>query len=367
MDLSVAAVTFALTRRAAELGASAMELGLLGSVMFGSYTLFALAAGQLSDRWGRRPLATIGSAVAAITAVAFAFSTSLPVLLAWSILFGAGIGGFWPTAIAWLGTGARGAALSKRLARFSMAWNLGLLLGFALTGIIFRHSPQLAFYVAGAGIVLVIALLLLPVPPPPVETGPALQPVIPKGRGFRKTAWLANFGITFALTGVIAMFPQLATSLDIPADRHGLLLACGRMAALLTFWILQHLQGWRTRLWPLWVAQAVVVLALAGMGWFDSFWLFALALACAGAVSGYTYQASIFFTLEETVEQGKGSGFHEAVLATGLFLGPLLAGIVGQRFSLRSPYFFCAGALAVLIGAQLVVVFLRRNRVSLPA
>ncbi len=46
-------------------------------------------------------------------------------------------------------------------------------------------------------------------------------------------------------------------------------------------------------------------------------------------------------------------------------LGPLLAGIVGNRISPRSSYLFCAGVLVLCVGVQLGVVALRRRRIRL--
>src|SRR5207249_11202140 len=126
------------------------------------------------------------------------------------------------------------------------------------------------------------------------------------------------------------------------------------------------LQFWRTRLWPLWIRQAIAAAALALIGAANATWLFAVAFAVSGAVSGYTYQASVFFTMEEMTEKGKGGGFHEAVLGIGMALGPLLAGWVGQHYALRSPYFFCSGVLVALIAAQMVLVFARRRATVRP-
>ncbi len=81
-------------------------------------------------------------------------------------------------------------------------------------------------------------------------------------------------------------------------------------------------------------------------------------------VSGYSVQASILFTLEEMTEKGKGSGFHEAMVGSGLFLGPLLAGGAGQVGHLRAPYWLCAGLLALLVLAQMLVVAWRRQAVK---
>ena len=189
---------------------------------------------------------------------------------------------------------------------------------------------------------------------------------MPKGRGFRKTAWLANFAVTLTTQGLCALFPQLATHLDIRADIHGGMLALLRATSLIAFIGLAYWSYWRTHLWPLWVAQLIGVLALVMVGFATQTWLFAVAFALNGLVAGYSYQASIFFTLEEVAGKGEGSGLHEAILGVGIFLGSLLAGWCGQHYSIRSPYFFCAGMLAVLIVAQMVLVFVRR-RTTVPA
>ena len=157
------------------------------------------------------------------------------------------------------------------------------------------------------------------------------------------------------------MFPQLATHLGIGADVHGGLLAAGRGAALAAFVVLQLLMFWRTRLWPLWVAQLCCAVSLVWIGFAHLTWMFAAAWIIGGAMSGYTYQASIYFTLEEMIEKGKGSGFHEAVVGSGMFFGPMLAGWVGNNHSLRAPYFFCAAVLVLAVGVQMVTVALRRK------
>ena len=160
MDMSVAGVTFAISRRAAELGATSSELGWLGAVWIGVYALLALATGRISDRVGRRRLAIIGCCVAAAMTVACSLTTRVPLLLVFSGGLGAAIACFWPSIITWLGEGLSGPALARRLTTFGVAWNAGLLLGYALTGMIFKHAPQLAFYVS-AGIILLVALLLI--------------------------------------------------------------------------------------------------------------------------------------------------------------------------------------------------------------
>jgi MFS family permease len=366
MDMSVAGVTFAITRRAAELGASSSDLGWLNAVWIGVYGALVLVMGRVSDRVGRRKLASFGCLVAAIMTLICSFTTRVPLLLLFGAGIGAGMACFWPSIIAWLGEGLSGAQLAKRLTTFGVVWNAGLLLGYGCSGVIFKHWPQLAFYVS-AGLILVIAgLLFMPVvaasvPDASNHAAGTAAATIPQGRGFRKTAWLALFATNFALNGASAMFPQLAIHLGISADVHGTLLAAGRGAALVAFVALQLLSFWRTRLWPLWIAQLCCAASIVWIGFAHPIWMFAAAWIIGGLMSGYAYQASIYFTLEEMTEKGKGSGFHEAMVGSGMFFGPVLAGWVGNHNSLRAPYFFCAAMLVFGIVLQMAIVSLRRE------
>ena len=224
-----------------------------------------------------------------------------------------------------------------------------------------------------AGLILIIVVLLLwptraatnaersTLDAPASAEAAAGKPfsTIPHGRGFRKTAWLALFATNFALNGTSAMFPRLATHLGISADVHGALLAAGRGAALAAFVALQLLLFWRTRLWPLWIAQLCCAASIVWIGFAHTTWMFAAAWVIGGAMSGYAYQASIYFTLEEMTDKGKGSGFHEAMVGSGMFFGPMLAGWVGSHHGLRMPYFFCAAALVTLVGVQMLFVLFR--------
>ncbi len=365
MDMSVAGVIFAISRRAAELGATASQLGWLGAVWIGLYAVLALVTGRVSDRIGRRKLAVAGSIIAALMTLACSLTTRIGLLLVLSALFGAGLSCFWPSIIAWLGEGLSGHALARRLTTFGVAWNVGLLVGYSFSGVLFEHGPRLPFYVSAGSMLLIALLLLLPAQRLADGTNHRSQSeetiAIPEGRGFRKTAWLASFATNFSLAGTAALFPQLATHLAIGADIHGAVLAGGRAAALLAFAALQFLMFWRTRLWPLWIAQLGCAASIVWIGLAHAAWMFALAWIIGGAVSGYTYQASIFFTLEEMTEKGKGSGFHEAVVGSGMFFGPMLAGWVGNNHGLRVPYFFCAAMQVALVALQMMVVWTQRR------
>ena len=370
MDLSVAAATFAVGRRAAELGATAFELGLLGSVWLGVYSVCAPLAGRLSDRAGRRMMAIVGTAIAAVSTLACAFTTNIPFLLVLTGVMGMGVGMYWPPIIVWVGGGLTGRPLAARMARFSVAWNVGMLIGYGISGKVFQFDPRLSFVLAAGGMGVIVLLLSLQrgeaTTTAPTETAMVELRHVPKGRGFRKTAWLSNFSMLFAVAGMLALFPQLATRTGIAPDLHGYLLLLHRLAALGVVLVLPHFQFWQTRLWPLWIVQAIAVLGVAAIGVGESTAWFCAALMVCGAMLGYNYQASILFTFEEMTEKGKGSGIHEAMLGLGAFFGPILAGWVGNHFnsSMRTPYFFCAAVLAAFIVIEMGLVVWRRGQLG---
>jgi MFS family permease len=366
MDMAVAGTTFTLLRRAGDSQADAVTLGLLGALWLAVYTGVALWSGRWSDRVGRRRVVAIGCVVSGAASFLCGLTESNWLLLVLTAGFGLGVGCFWPSMIAWLGDDAKDGHLMARLTKFNLAWNVGLLAGFGLSGWLYTLWPNGPFYIAGVMKLLLPILLLAPARPArdAASSFPKVKPVhVPKGRGFRQTAWVANFALMFGMGGLNALFPQVAAALDIEADSHGILLALSRGAAMTVFAMLQWLQFWRTRLWPLWVAQLMAAGGLCVVGTGEAFWLFAAGFIVVGAVSGYTYQASIMFTLEEISEKGKGSGFHEATLASGMCLGPLLAGWIGQQTAqLRAPYFFCGAVVVVLVMTQIVTVLMRRQQ-----
>jgi MFS family permease len=365
MDLSIVAATFAVGRRAAELGASAFQLGLLGATWLGVYSIVAPFAGRLSDRVGRRAMAVTGALIAAGAAFTCAWTTNIPALCAITGTLGLGVGIFWPGTIAWVSGGLTGRALAHRMARFSVSWNIGMLSGYGLSGALFAIGPRLAFYLAAGALLLMALLLLLPArdtTSTPATNGAAPElPRIPAGRGFRKTAWLSNFSMLFAVGGTLALFPQLATTSGIPADQHGFLLLLHRVASLGMVLMLPFFHFWQTRLWPLWIVQAICALGVAAVGLADSALGWCVALMVCGAMLGYNYQASLLFTFEEMEGKGEGSGIHEAMLGFGAFFGPLFGGWVGNHYSMRTPYFFLAAVLIGFIVIEMGLVAWRRR------
>lgn len=380
-DLCIGGVWFVVARRLSEdykaLGVSeateALHLGLLGGAMFLTYTAGTLVSGRLSDRWGRRRLMVAGAGLYAVAAFLFRDTREIVPLTLLMMLLGLGGAIFWPPTIAWLSENKSGASLRWVLGVFCVAWNLGILIGNGLAGLLFVWSPRGAIEVFVAAMTVGALAILWP---SRAGTGSGFARALPeedqkaareeaRSHRYARAAWAANFVAIFGLAGATSLFPQLATSLRIEPPVHGALMAAIRFTAIAAFVAVQFTVGWRHRSWPLVASQAVGLVSVGLIALGETAWIFCAAFLLMGLAGGFNYFASVYYSVEAYPHaKGKGTGFHEAVLGAGLLLGPVLAGAVGAwantrgaQWGLRAPYWFCAAmfALGALIQAVLAL------------
>ena len=79
-----------------------------------------------------------------------------------------------------------------------------------------------------------------------------------------------------------------------------------------------------------------------------------------GLLAGVTFTASIFYSLYTREGGGRRTGFHEAIIGSGILFGPLLGGFAAEHIGSRSPYLLSAGV--VFAGLMLQFYFLKRSR-----
>jgi MFS transporter, DHA1 family, tetracycline resistance protein len=142
------------------LGRTESWAGIALGVFAAGNALTLVTAGRLADRRGRRPLILAGLAVSAVATAVLGLVPTLPLLLAVSLVAGAGSGLVNPPVNAAVadvvGSHARGGTV---LAGFQMASDIGAILGPLVAGAV----AQLAGYGAAfglTGLVVVVALVL---------------------------------------------------------------------------------------------------------------------------------------------------------------------------------------------------------------
>ncbi|MGD9495677.1 MAG: MFS transporter [Armatimonadota bacterium] len=345
-DLAVAMVGLAVQFRGNELGASPLVLGLLGTVSSLAYTIGCLFTGRLSDRFGRR-LLTAGSCLICAGAWLVMSRADSPLqLLAIFPLSGAAVSMFWPPLQAWLSEVTVGGRqrLVENIGAFNVSWTIGLMLGPPLAGFTWAFGSATPFAIATLAVLGV--LVVLQTVPTRVDGGgedvPEDDIVRPDGevaQRFLYLAWIANFASWFGRGMNMVVFPKLGSDLGMSESVIGVVVASLLAGQLVMFGFLRTSVAWRYRLWPLTLSLA------AGAAGYILAWVshspaaFAASFALSGLGAGVTYVASLYYSLEGGGDsRGGRTGIHEAVLGSGLFIGPLMGGVVGETLGLRASY-----------------------------
>jgi MFS family permease len=141
------------------------EFGLLGTIFFLVYTIFALPLGFLADRTGRKIIVGWGMALASLATIFTGLFSSFALLIGAKSLFGLGQSGFYPAGTPLL---AAEYAPSRR-ARLIGVWTVGALIGAGvgyLSGTLLDIFPSLTwrsvlFLTAIPGFIIAAFVLLL--------------------------------------------------------------------------------------------------------------------------------------------------------------------------------------------------------------
>ncbi|MFP4248208.1 MAG: MFS transporter [Armatimonadota bacterium] len=390
MDLAIAVIGLGVQLLGNDLGATPSMLGWLGTIGALVYAAGCIFTGKLSDRFGRRLLVTISCSLCGLAWLTMTQAGSPLQLLAILPFSGAGISMFWPPVQAWMSEITVGGRdrLNRNIGGFNISWTIGLMLGPVVAGFawdIDRYLPGLADAAQGAGIThdlgryapfviaaLCAASVLILVQTIPREVPGGGEPA-PEDRDFVRPdssvaarflhiAWIANFASWFGRALNIVVFTKIATVMGLSGTTIGMTVAMFLAGQLLMFLYLRNRSGWQYRLWPLLAALGVAAGAWL-LAWFArSPWVFGLAFTIAGMGAGVTYVSSLYYSLEgQAVSRGARAGIHEAVLGSGVFLGPLFGGFVAEHFGLRSPYLLSV-LVFIVVG---VAVFLAWRQMKL--
>lgn len=369
-DLSVACVGLGIQQFAIHmLHAGPFMSGLLGTVSSLSYTLGCFFGGSLSDRWGRKKPAIVSCLVCSTVWLLMLTARSPYHLLALVPFSGWGLSLFWPTLQAWLSEFSAGSRqrLNRTMAFFNVSWTAGIMIGPLVAGFIWDTKWWLAFVIPGALTYLCIyGVAKTPthenvVLPPPEQH--SLHPE--RAQLFLYLAWIGNFASWFMRGTVGSLFPQLAKQLHFSSGLLGVLIFLLSAAQLLMFGITRRDPRWQYNLRALLTAQFVGMAGMALAAIANQPIMFVLAFAAAGLCSGVTYASSLFYALDGIDEnRARRSGLHEAVLGSGVVIGPLVGGLLGQHVSLHAPFAGAAVVFGLASVAQLVLWRVSRGRLA---
>jgi DHA1 family tetracycline resistance protein-like MFS transporter len=365
MDLAAAMIGLSVQFLGHKLEAPPLILGLLGMSSAAAYAISCLFSGRLSDRFGRKTLVVGSCLICAGAWLAMPYVTGYYQLLAILPISGAAASMFWPPMQAWLSEITVGGRrrLVRNIGNFNIAWTAGLMIGPPIAGVAWALGAPAPFILAALSLLGVLIMTVRM--PASVDGGgenvaedfAGVQTDGDVARRYLHLAWIANFASWFGRGMQLVVFPKQGADLGMSEGTIGLLVGAYLAGQLLMFLYLRNRSGWQFRLWPL-----LASLAAGAAGWLiawqaQSIYAFAAAFILAGMGAGVTYASSLFYSLRDvTGSRGAQAGIHEAVLGSGVFLGPLFGGAVAGWAGIAAPYLLTT-VIFIIFGGLLFSVW----------
>lgn len=338
-------------------GASPMAIGLLFAVFSLCQLLAAPALGDLSDRYGRRPVLVFSLAGTVVSFVMMALAHSLTMLFVARIIDGLS-GGNISTARAYVADVTEPKDRARAYGLIGAAFGLGFIFGPALSGLLSKITYTAPIWAAAAITLVATAMAWLWLPETvhraragtgnPFRYLPELlrRPIVSRVLIIDFVYWLAFavFQTTFALFA--------ARRFDFDAPRTGYFLAAyGLLGAVVQGAFIRpivHKLGDKPTLMLGLSLGALGLIAAAFATSIASFSL-SLVLVALGAGLGHPTVTSLVSRVGRGDEQGRVQGAASAVESLGRTVGPVWGNTSLQHYGEAMPYISAAGFLLITL------------------
>ena len=353
---------------AEEVGATPLELGLLMAVYSLMQLLFSPVWGQLSDRYGRKPVLLIGITGLSLSFFLFSVAETLIMLFVARFLGGALSAAAMPTVMAYAADVTPPDERGKAMGAIGAATGLGFICGPAIGGMFSQTSLHLPFAIAGALSAATALFVWLALPEPSRLSTTA------KSEGQRSLRemiqspllylYLLQWTATLALAGLEATFAYFAdrrAGLD-SVQLGYIFMIMGIASALVQGGLLGRLIKRFGEGRVLQRGLAVSALGFAAILLVQDFWTAALFLSIFGIGNGVIRPCvSSLITKQAAGRQGSAAGLLSSFDSLGRIIGPIVG---GGLFSYMAGLPYLLGIVLCVVGAGLYGLFAARNEVG---
>lgn len=235
----------------------------------------------------------------------------------------------WPIIESYITAGKTPREAAKALGRFNPVWSGAVAVSTLASGLLIELSTA-ALFLTSLGATVCSMGLLFHVAGPTAEHLPDDHPERPDPSQSARLERLLSSSrwsllISYALLQVInPLMPTLTEQLGVTLVWATVVGATPLVVRTLMFVVMQHVDAWHYRRWPL--AAAAVLLPIAGLIVIDgrSLGLLIGGGAVFGLAAGVAYYAALWYASTLKNAAVDAGGKHEAVIGVGFVSGPLL-------------------------------------------
>ena len=352
-----------------ELGAGAFQVGLVFAAFSLTRSMFVPYFGKLSDKKGKKPLLTTGLFIFFFLSILYTYSKNIETLILLRLGQGFASAMVLPVAQAYIGIMTPPQKEGRVMGLFSISLYGGLSIGPLLGGVVKDwYSINASFLSMGALCLLGFVLCLLFLPREGV-----LQKSNPSGSGKPKSYLaivktpaifsLFTFRICFTTCiGIIWTFlPLFAnTMLDLSSSAIGFVIMINVFIAGLLQAPMGYIADRFSKKIMVTAGGVLAIISLLCLNYATSFNGLVIANGIFGLAGGISLPAIMALGIIEgrkTKAMGSIMGILTLAHSLGMLVGPLLAGIIIDVFSMET--IFITGA--AILGAG-TIVFLRNHK-----
>jgi MFS family permease len=345
-------ITFLLPVFAEGLGATYIELGLLGSIGSIVYTAMTILTGLMLDRFEKVRFFLVFTALGAIVPVLFSLTSRVPELFALRGLLGVVSAAFWVTASTLTADLSPPEELTRSVVRYNVSWISGFVAGPILGGIVSDRYGFQALFVLVATLIIPSVFLI-----GTRLSGRVTLRAVTGGiwKGLTSLRLIAIAYITLIPYAIVlgiymAILPGHMGVLGISASSIGLLLTMTNAVRGLGFLSGERWVRWGTRR-SLWVSSILMSGALFMVSTSNRTLEFALPLTLYGFAGGIITPVILDYIAHESPSEALGAsmGLHEFVYGVGMSLGPIVGGAIAEAYNPSTLYVALAGLVLLIV------------------
>jgi len=350
------------------LGASYIQIGIIGTAYGLVYAISAVPLGRLSDKLGRKVIMLLGAALCTFAAASYSIATNVNQIMLIRAIEGLAWAAFWPSIEALTTDVSQVSAVGRTMGLSTASYGAGFALGSLLAGTLaslFGYRYTFLFYLASAILATVLGLTIIREPKKVVPHQLNSSKTTSKSIGLKHRANiladLISMVYSTVLMTILTLLPVYAESLGIEVFSIGVLMMMLWVARITSFLNAGRISDKMDRKLVLTPSLAGLAIGSYLLAISVTWWNLVLAVIVIGLSLGALFPVSIALISDYVPlsQRGVAMGMFETASALGQTIGPAVGGVLAERFNPSYPYLFCA--MASMVCTFVVGIFLKKR------